>query len=230
MVQGPYSLIYLNGQSNELYFIRDSLGRQTLLLGQNKGHLWLTSVVNNSLGDFNFIELPPLGLYRIKLDSAKITSVDLFAWQPIGRHELYGQQLAALQTCIGVPVNVHKEALMPRWLGPPQDFFKVNYIFADFRNHKQIELNILYFLYSGTLKPLSPTSSTTVRPISLARSSSIRASNSFATICWVCSAPRSGRAVASLRSAARNALPMKRRASARIRVWAFCSRAALTVR
>lgn len=124
-IQGPYSLIFLNGETNDLYFIRDSLGRQTLLLGQSEGHLWLTSVVNNSSTNFTFIELPPLGLYRINLNS-KIQSVDLFPWQAIGNHELYSQQLDDIEACIGIPVKVQEELLEPRWLGLPKDTFEVN--------------------------------------------------------------------------------------------------------
>lgn len=115
MVQGPYSLVYLNGHTKELYFIRDSLGRQTLLMGHNDGHLWLTSVAKNISADMKFIELPPLGLYRIQLD--KVDSVDLFPWQEINSHDLYSQQLMDVQSCLGIPVNVQKDWIIPRWLG-----------------------------------------------------------------------------------------------------------------
>lgn len=123
-IHGPYSLVYLNGKSNELFFIRDSLGRQTLLLGKAPDYLWLTSVADNSSPDFKFIELPPLGLYRIKLD-AKIESVDLFLWQDINKHEIYQQQLINVQNCLGAKVNVQNEWIYPRWLGPPRDIFQV---------------------------------------------------------------------------------------------------------
>lgn len=128
MVQGPYSLVYLNGNTKELFFIRDSLGRQTFLLGKNKEHLWLTSVVNNSSSDWKFIELPPLGMYRIKLDS-KMECVDLFPWQAISNHEIYEHQIIDIQACLDIPVNVHKQCILPVWLGLPKDTFEVIYIF-----------------------------------------------------------------------------------------------------
>lgn len=121
-IQGPYSLVYLNGQTKELYFIRDSLGRQTLLLGQIEGHLWLTSVVSHKPLDFYCIELPPLGMYRIKLESKE---VDLFPWQDIDKHEIYEQQLVDVQACLGMPVNVHSDYILPVWLGLPRDTFEV---------------------------------------------------------------------------------------------------------
>lgn len=119
-IHGPYSVIFLNGNTNELYFIRDSLGRQSLLLGQNEGHLWLTSVASNTLTNVRLIELPPLGLYRINL-SGPLDSVDLFPWQEISNHEIYEQQLIDVKDCMGLKLNVQKECLAPVWMKPPRD-------------------------------------------------------------------------------------------------------------
>lgn len=50
--EGPYSIIYYNRQSEKLYFVRDSLGRQSLLISTDESNrrLCLSSV----LGEFSF--------------------------------------------------------------------------------------------------------------------------------------------------------------------------------
>lgn len=51
-IEGPYSIVYLNKKTEDLYFIRDALGRQSLLIAQTTdGDLVLGSV----LGLFLFI-------------------------------------------------------------------------------------------------------------------------------------------------------------------------------
>lgn len=45
-IQGPYSAIFLDKDTHQLYFLRDLMGRQTLLLAaQNNGSIVISSVV-----------------------------------------------------------------------------------------------------------------------------------------------------------------------------------------
>lgn len=45
-IKGPYSIIFLDKASQQLYFLRDSIGRQTLLLAaQHDGSVVISSVI-----------------------------------------------------------------------------------------------------------------------------------------------------------------------------------------
>lgn len=48
-LEGPYSVVFFNRDTGNLYFIRDSLGRQSLLLaGDELGNFFLSSVLGES--------------------------------------------------------------------------------------------------------------------------------------------------------------------------------------
>lgn len=123
-IKGPYSIIYFNEATNALYFMRDSLGRQSLLLGKSDGDVWLTSVAWNLFDEFTFIEVPPLGIFKIKLNTSPIDRVDLYPWQMIDTHEMYAQQVNEVQELFDVPVCV-LETINPKWLGPGMKSFEV---------------------------------------------------------------------------------------------------------
>lgn len=55
-IRGPYSIINYNRKTDTLYFVRDSLGRQTLLLGNDANELVITSVAGTF--DSNYIKYP----------------------------------------------------------------------------------------------------------------------------------------------------------------------------
>lgn len=51
-IKGPYSIIFLDKASQQLYFLRDSIGRQTLLLAaQNDGSVVISSVIGKPQAD-----------------------------------------------------------------------------------------------------------------------------------------------------------------------------------
>lgn len=92
--------------------MRDSLGRQSLLIGSDLGDIVLTSVAAKSLG--TFIELPPLGIYKLE-HLADRTLVSLYPWQEIDAHEVYSNQLSELQELFSNIIDVY-EPLQPAWL------------------------------------------------------------------------------------------------------------------
>lgn len=57
-LEGPYSLLFFNQTTEVLYFVRDSLGRQSLLLatgdGDNDG-IYFSSVLGKSIVHFVFV-------------------------------------------------------------------------------------------------------------------------------------------------------------------------------
>lgn len=114
IVKGPFSIIYYNIRTECLYFMRDSLGRQSLLLGYDIGELVLTSVSAKLDGTKALIEVPPLGIFKWKhIDDH--TLVSLYPWQEIDVHEFYKDQLGALQDLISVDIVINT-SLQPIWL------------------------------------------------------------------------------------------------------------------
>lgn len=140
--KGPYSLIYYNRQSEKLYFIRDSLGRQSLLISLDNEHrLCFSSVLGKFQAPiieghkFNFlfrnfvpemllylgrtrrtskacIELPPLGLFHIDL---KTKSFFLNPWQSFNSNESYKEQLNELETLFNKKIGL-LDNIDPYWL------------------------------------------------------------------------------------------------------------------
>lgn len=114
IVKGPFSIIYYNIRTECLYFMRDSLGRQSLLLGYVLGELVITSVSAKLDGTKALIELPPLGIFKWQHIHDR-TLVSLYPWQEIPVHEFYKDQLNALQDLIGVDIVINT-SLQPIWL------------------------------------------------------------------------------------------------------------------
>ncbi|XP_053676719.1 asparagine synthetase domain-containing protein CG17486 [Anopheles nili] len=71
-LRGPFSVIFFRKQENRIYFARDRVGRNSLILGRaqnGSGNTFISSVCGNIAYEFVH-ELPPLGLYYIDLDCA----------------------------------------------------------------------------------------------------------------------------------------------------------------
>lgn len=79
-IRGPFSIVYFNGRTNTLYFMRDSLGRQSLLVTVDDANDFIVSSVATQTMARQFIELPPLGIFRIKCNE-NATTITLFPWQ-----------------------------------------------------------------------------------------------------------------------------------------------------
>lgn len=94
--------------------MRDSLGRQTLLLGYHHGELVITSVSTKLDGTKGLVEVPPLGIFKWKHTDGR-TVVSLHPWQEICVHDFYKEQLSLLQDAISVDIVINA-SLQPLWL------------------------------------------------------------------------------------------------------------------
>lgn len=105
---GPFSIIcYFK---NKLYFARDQLGRNSLIIGKHQDSIILSSALDPPRDDFEAIELPPLGVFRIDTTSRE---VDLFPYQNVTTHSHNLSQLDLLKHI--VPVTLHHQ-LKPDWM------------------------------------------------------------------------------------------------------------------
>ncbi|XP_053658035.1 asparagine synthetase domain-containing protein CG17486 [Anopheles marshallii] len=80
-LHGPFSVIFLRKEENRIYFARDSIGRNSLLIGRgHNGNTFISSVGGN-VGSYVVHELPPYGLYFIDLERVnESNSVTLLPW------------------------------------------------------------------------------------------------------------------------------------------------------
>lgn len=99
---GPFSVIcYFK---SNLYFARDSLGRNSLIIGKHRENVFLSSALDPSGESFKAMELPPLGVY--KLDAATNT-IELFPYQNLEIHQHFLSQLEDLRKILSV--TLHQE-------------------------------------------------------------------------------------------------------------------------
>lgn len=108
IITGPFSIICQF--KSKIFFARDSLGRNSLLLGKNNGAIFLSSVLDSAACAIEAIELPPLGIYSIDITTKE---VDLHPYQKIELHQHYLDQLELVQRMF--PVRIHKP-INPDWL------------------------------------------------------------------------------------------------------------------
>ncbi|XP_049294377.1 asparagine synthetase domain-containing protein CG17486 isoform X2 [Anopheles funestus] len=80
-LRGPFSVIFLRKEENRIYFARDAVGRNSLLIGRkHDGNIFISSVGGNVPSSVVY-ELPPYGLYFIDLASVNGSeSVTLLPW------------------------------------------------------------------------------------------------------------------------------------------------------
>lgn len=106
-VVGPYSFIcYFK---NNLYVGRDSLGRNSLIIGKHKNSIFFTSVTHYN-HEVEAIELPSLGIYKINSND---DGIDLFPFQELS-HNYSFVQLNNLRKIVNV--NLKEKTLYPDWL------------------------------------------------------------------------------------------------------------------
>lgn len=108
MIIGPFSVICYF-QSN-LYFARDAMGRNSLLLGKHRDLIFLSSVVDPIGAEIEAIELPPLGVFKIDIHSRQLS---LFPYRDINDHEHNINQLKLVDSIMPVEV-LHQ--IKPEWL------------------------------------------------------------------------------------------------------------------
>uniref|UniRef100_A0A182JQQ4 Glutamine amidotransferase type-2 domain-containing protein n=1 Tax=Anopheles christyi TaxID=43041 RepID=A0A182JQQ4_9DIPT len=80
-LRGPFSVIFLRKLENRIYFARDAIGRNSLLLGcTDSGNVFITSVSGHSSSSVVY-ELPPSGLYFIDLERVNQSKcITLLPW------------------------------------------------------------------------------------------------------------------------------------------------------
>ncbi|CRK87524.1 CLUMA_CG001325, isoform A [Clunio marinus] len=75
-IEGPFSIICLS--NSKLYFARDSLGRNSLILGKKGDMCFLSSVMSPFEDAFEAIELPSLGIFCYDIKSKEINLFPYF--------------------------------------------------------------------------------------------------------------------------------------------------------
>lgn len=88
---GPFSIICFFQSS--LYFARDLLGRNSLILGKHQENVFLCSVLDPAGMAFKAMEIPPLGVYKLNVSTKE---VDLFPYRSIDSHPHFQMQLEEL--------------------------------------------------------------------------------------------------------------------------------------
>lgn len=135
-LEGPYSLVFYNKTTEILYFVRDSLGRQSLLVAiDDDGGIYFSSVLGNcnimlfthtfechcnidflpisakSPSIKSAIEVPSLGLYAIDM---KTKSASLHPWKD-SYNESFRAELHELQVMLEMDIQL-KTSIFPRWM------------------------------------------------------------------------------------------------------------------
>lgn len=98
--EGPFAFIYLDIARNAICFGRDAYGRRSLLLGQHKDRIILTSVAGRHT-EYKFIELPPIGVFYISLDTK---SWKLVPWRR--KNGNFREKLEMVETFLGTNIQV----------------------------------------------------------------------------------------------------------------------------
>lgn len=109
-------MIYFNGKTKRLYFARDSLGRQTLLIGSDSDSIYITSVASKAFGVKSFLEVPPIGIYGLNLSNSECDmEIRLNTWQDLSAHEHFTEQLRSVEELLGSKILL-EEILEPFWM------------------------------------------------------------------------------------------------------------------
>ncbi|XP_070508252.1 asparagine synthetase domain-containing protein CG17486 [Chironomus tepperi] len=137
-ITGPFSMIFYFDKS--LYFIRDSFGRNSLIMGKVQDSLFLTSVIDHQNEEIEAIEIPPLGLYKINLETK---DVELIPYEEL-THPYHLEQLDLINKLVNV--NLKEQIIEPDWLQPKSP--STNLSFDDIEL-PEIDENIFDFLLSN---------------------------------------------------------------------------------
>ncbi|XP_052854736.1 asparagine synthetase domain-containing protein CG17486 [Drosophila gunungcola] len=137
--EGPHCLIIYDKRDQTLYFSRDTLGRNSLIIERISKGLNLLSTSHYSESEKISLELPPLGIYRIKVND--LTACILHPWQPL--NEYNNQLLLNLDIAVGWKTTV-ESPISPEWMLKSKlrfdyEFYKFPYI----DNHVDLYNNII---------------------------------------------------------------------------------------
>lgn len=131
-IKEPYSFIYYNKKWKKLYFGRDSLGRNSLLIGKSGDDIILTSTIRRSIDFKSVMELPPLGIYCFDDEDL---SFELNPWKEVNSHELYLEQILLIENLLERKVII-QSALNPFWTRKID--LQINYLFKDIPENSDI--------------------------------------------------------------------------------------------
>ncbi|KAL7026548.1 hypothetical protein ACKWTF_005066 [Chironomus riparius] len=137
-IAGPFSMIFYFDKS--LYFIRDSFGRNSLIIGKVNDSLFLTSVLDHQNEVIEAIEIPPLGLYKINLQTK---NVELFPYEGL-THPYHIEQLNFINNIISV--DLREQVIQPDWLHLKQPSTSLSFKDIDLPENSE---NIFEFLLSN---------------------------------------------------------------------------------
>lgn len=116
-LRGPYSLVFYNRSLKKLYFARDPMGRNSLLIGSEKGKLFLSSVSCYDLADLS-VEVPPIGLFCLDVEKDELSA---FPWYDVESHSFYQEQIEILNTKLKRRLHVSDtDKILLQWLKPVQ--------------------------------------------------------------------------------------------------------------
>ncbi|XP_017069862.2 asparagine synthetase domain-containing protein CG17486 [Drosophila eugracilis] len=110
-LEGPHCLIIYNKRDQVLYFSRDTLGRNSLIIERSSEGLYLSSTTLHLENKRISLELPPLGLYRVKVND--LTSCILYPWQTLNDYAT--QLLSNLDIAVGWKTTVDSP-IAPHWM------------------------------------------------------------------------------------------------------------------
>lgn len=131
-IKGPYSFIYYNKKWKKLFFGRDSLGRNSLLVGKTGDDIVLTSTIQRSKDFKSVIELPPLGIYCYDFVNLIL---ELNPWKDVNSHELYLEQVLLIEDLLDTKIII-QNVINPIWTR--QIELEINYLFKDIPENSDI--------------------------------------------------------------------------------------------
>lgn len=115
-IKGPYSLVFYSKPLETLFFSRDYLGRNSLIIARNNSFNYvITSIADQSLT--NAIEVPPTGVYMINVRSL---SLSISPWKSIDTEEYQKLQIFRLETVLQTKIYIDNYVLLP-WFNRTQD-------------------------------------------------------------------------------------------------------------
>ncbi|XP_030377092.1 asparagine synthetase domain-containing protein CG17486 [Scaptodrosophila lebanonensis] len=111
-LEGPYCLLMYNRDERVLYFGRDALGRNSLIIERQPNGLNLLSTSCYLNPEVVSLELPPLGLYKLHVDN--ISQCILYPWQTLNEGAL--KQLQNLEEAMHWKICLQSKLIAPKWL------------------------------------------------------------------------------------------------------------------
>ncbi|XP_029728101.2 asparagine synthetase domain-containing protein CG17486 [Aedes albopictus] len=132
-LKGPFSLILLDKCLRRVYFARDSLGRNSLLLGQSDEGFTIASVTGNTQMDV--VEIPPSGIYYIDLNS-DVNTINMLPWKRSENDDIS-------------PLNVNQKFLELPWM--VKDEREIYFNYHQILHHTSSEGELFDYLLSNTI-------------------------------------------------------------------------------